>query len=289
MTTPPSDGEPRGGGPRQTGPGERRGADTGPFTGSTESSPGTGPGTGPLTGDTGPSTGEPLPSAPLPPPPPPPGMPGAVAPPPPPPTGERMPGYRPFDVIAVFAMVFALLFGPLGFVLAVISMFRTGSVRRGRGLAITALVVSILWIAAVVAAGLAVYSLTARRDSSGAISRAGNLSVYKLRAGDCIKKFGEGTSFTVDAVPCGEPHDAQVYALFDLADKPFPGQGAVSADAERGCTERLPEAMNARVSSGELSIGYYQPQEGTWSRDREVACVFVSEKGDLKEQLPIAS
>jgi hypothetical protein len=298
MTTPPSDGEASGGGPQQSGPGERRGADTGPMTGSTGSSTGTdapggprtGPTTGPLTGDTGPRTGEPLPSAPLPPPPPPPGMPGAEAPPPPPPTaGRGIPGYRPFDIVAVFAMVFAVLFGPIGFVLAIISMFRTGSVRRGRGLAITALVVSILWIAVVAAAGFAVYSLTARRDSSGAISRAGDLSVYKLRAGDCIKKFGEGTSFTVDAVPCKEPHDTQVYALFDLPDKPFPGQAAVTADAERGCTERLPEAMNARVSSGEVSIGYYQPQEATWGRDREVACVFVSEKGEVTEQFPIAS
>jgi hypothetical protein len=186
-------------------------------------------------------------------------------------------------------MVFAVLFGPLGFVLAVVSMFRTGSVRRGRGLAITALVVSILWIAGVAAAAFAAYSLTAHRDSSGAINRAGNLSVYSLRAGDCIKKFGEGTSFTVDAVPCGEPHDTQVYALFDLADKPFPGEAAVTADAERGCTERLPEAMNARVSGGDVSIGYYQPQEATWGRDREVACVFVSEKGEITEQLPIAS
>jgi hypothetical protein len=203
--------------------------------------------------------------------------------------GRGVAGYRPFDVVAIFAMVFAVLLGPLGFVLAIVSVFRTGSARRGRGLAITALVVSILWIASVAAAGFAIYNLTPRRDDSGAITRAGSLSVYQLRSGDCIKKFGEGTSFTVDAVPCGEPHDTQVYALFDLPDKPFPGQAAVTADAERGCTERLPEAMNARVSSGEISIGYYQPQEGTWSRDREVACVFVSEKGDITEQLPIAS
>ena len=69
----------------------------------------------------------------------------------------------------------------------------------------------------------------------------------------------------------------------------FPGQDAVTADAERGCTERLPAAVNPRVSSGEISIGYYQPQEATWGRDREVACVLVSEKGDITEQLPIAS
>jgi hypothetical protein len=263
MSTPPPDG------PGPTGRGD---TDTGTTGGA----------------DPGPRTGEPLPSAPLPPPPPPPGLAGAPRPPgPPPPTGG-LPSQRPFDVVAIFAMVFAVLFGPVGLVLAIVSMFRTGSARRGRALAVTALIVSVLWIAGVVASGLALYNLVARRDDSGAINHAGKLPVNSLRAGDCVKKFGEGSSITVDGVPCSDPHNTQVYAIFELPDEPFPGQDGVISASEKGCTDRVPAALEPRVSNGDLSVAYLHPQEASWDRgDREVACVVISEKGDLTESLPV--
>lgn len=234
----------------------------------------------------GPRTGEPLPDEPLPPPPPPP----TGAPPAPP---AWAPGeHRPFDVFSALGFAFAFVAGPIGLVLSITGIVRTGGGRRrGRGLAIAGLVISVLWIAALAAIIAAVIATSAFRDETGAVTKGGNLSVDDVRAGDCLKDFGEGNTFSVDAVPCTEPHKVQVYAVFDLADRAdFPGLQVVVDEAETGCTDRLADAVLAKVDSGEYSVAYFHPQEGTWSRgDREVSCVVVAEQGDLTEPIPTAS
>jgi hypothetical protein len=177
-------------------------------------------------------------------------------------------------------------------VFAVVSIARTrGGARRGRGLAIAALILSLLWIAGVAAVVAAVISSVAGRDDAGVIDKAGNLSVDALRPGDCLENFGEGGSFTVDAVPCGEPHAAQVYAVYDLPDQDeFPGVETVVSQAEQGCIQRLAAAASGRVDSGELSVAYFHPQEGTWGRgDREVACLVTAENGTMTQPVPTST
>jgi hypothetical protein len=239
----------------------------------------------------GPRTGEPLPDHPLPPPPPPPTGPGGQAP-PPPPDGGWAPDHRPFDVFAALGLAFAFIVGPLGLLFSIVSLIRTRKGRRrGRGLAIAGLVVSVLWIAAVSAIIAAVIATTAFRDDDGVITKGGNLSVDDVRAGDCLKEFGEGNTFSVDAVPCEEQHKVQVYAVFNLADRPdFPGDDTVTSEAEKGCTDRVAAAVQGKVDSGELSVAYFHPQEGTWNRgDREVACIVIAERGNLTEPVPTSS
>jgi hypothetical protein len=199
--------------------------------------------------------------------------------------------HRPFDVFAALALAFAFFVGPLGFVFAVVSLVRTsGGKRRGRPLAIAGLVVSLLWIAGVVAIVAAVIASTADRDANGVITEGGRISADDVRPGDCLKDFGEGNTLTVDAVPCAEPHKVQVYAVFDLPDRDeFPGTEAVTSEAENGCTDRLPAATEGQVGNGELSVAYFHPQEGTWGRgDREVSCLGVAESGDLTAPVPTA-
>jgi hypothetical protein len=241
----------------------------------------------------GPRTGEPLPDHPLPPPPPPPTGPGGHgAPPPPMPEEGWSREHRPFDVFAALGLAFAFIVGPLGLLFSIVSLVRTRKGRRrGRGLAIAGLVVSVLWIAAVSAIIAAVIATTAFRNDAGVITKGGNLSVDDVRAGDCLKEFGEGNTFSVDAVPCEEQHKVQVYAVFNLADRPdFPGDDTVTSEAEKGCTDRVAAAVRGKVDSGELSVAYFHPQEGTWNRgDREVACIVIAERGNLTEPVPTSS
>jgi hypothetical protein len=293
MTTPPPDGPARDGGDTQSGP------------------------------PTGPRTGEPLPDRPLPPPPPPPPPPapggtgGYPAAPPPspghpghpgapggpggpvgPPPGYPgsapagpYPGYKPFDPWAALALAFGIILGPLGLVFSVVSLVRTsGGKRRGRPLAIIGLVLSVLWIAGVTAIVWYAVSSSASRDDAGVIVERGRVSVEDVRTGDCIADFDEGTTFSVTGVPCAEEHTTVVYAVWDIAGDDFPGLSTVVADAEKGCVDRLPSGLEGQVDQGELSVAYFHPQEGTWSRgDREVACLVVSESGPLTQPVPTSS
>jgi hypothetical protein len=270
---------------------------------------------GPRTGQTGPRTGEPLPDRPLPPPPPPGGTGGYPAAPPPPPPGYPgapgapggpggpppghpgaapagpYPGFKPFDPWAALALAFAIILGPLGLVFSIVSLVRTsGGKRRGRPLAIIGLIISVLWIAAVVAIIWFAVATSASRDDAGVIVERGRLSVEDVRSGDCIADFDEGTTFSVTGVPCAEEHTTVVYSVWDIAGDDFPGLSKVVADAEKGCVDRLPAGLEGQVDQGKLSVAYFHPQEGTWSRgDREVACLIVSESGPLTQPVPTSS
>ncbi len=72
--------------------------------------------------------------------------------------------------------------------------------------------------AAAVAAALAGLLLVAcgggaERGGSGDILEAGRLSVFSFRTGDCFNGFAAVES--VDAIPCDQPHEAEVYLLVD--------------------------------------------------------------------------
>ena len=84
-------------------------------------------------------------------------------------------------------------------------------------------------IAIAIAAGgyLVNMALQADRDDDGAIVEAGNVSAFQIRVGDCFDDagiFGEGdaTVSDVPALPCAEPHDNEVYAVFDVNLAKFP-------------------------------------------------------------------
>ena len=81
------------------------------------------------------------------------------------------------------------------------------------------------WIGyVIIAAGVAGYNLAtqADRDSSGAIVDAGNIGAFQLRSGDCFNDAGfsfegEEEISSLPGVPCSQPHDNEVYAVFDVS------------------------------------------------------------------------
>src|SRR5687768_3961131 len=76
------------------------------------------------------------------------------------------------------------------------------------------------------------------RNDSGEIVGGGGLGVLAMNVGDCIQLPDAELVQSVEGVPCVEPHDAQVYAEFDLPDGPFPGDAAIDEQGARGCYDR---------------------------------------------------
>ena len=79
-------------------------------------------------------------------------------------------------------------------------------------------------------------STAVARNDDGTILARGRLAVFAMRVGDCFDDPDElvsGETLELDevlAVPCAEPHDNEVFALFDLPDgesAPYPGDDFV--------------------------------------------------------------
>lgn len=113
----------------------------------------------------------------------------------------------------------------------------------------------------------------AERDDSGQVASEGKLSVFDLRVGDCLINIAAktGEQRDLEAVPCDELHDGEVYTNIDLGNGEFPGDEFVAGKAERGCAARL---RRQAPNSGD-EILYFVPNKRTWDEedDRTVTCI----------------
>ena len=98
--------------------------------------------------------------------------------------------------------------------------------------------------------------------------------MFVLAVGDCFDDPDDLTNVgSVAAVPCDQPHDNQVYAVFDLADGDWPGQDAVGEQAALGCIDRFDAAIGEAYETSPLDIAPLYPSADTWTAgDREVVC-----------------
>jgi hypothetical protein len=138
-----------------------------------------------------------------------------------------------------------LIFGFIGPLLAVIfGCITLSQIRKsgqgGRGRAITGLVLSGVWALAI-ATGVAVAVATsAHRDGGGQVAAGGSVSTREMRPGDCLNDLHDSTDLvSLPAVPCAQPHEGEVFAVFDLPAGPYPGPTAVDEQSNSGCTARF--------------------------------------------------
>jgi hypothetical protein len=118
--------------------------------------------------------------------------------------------------------------------------------------------------------------MAADRDATGAIVGAGSVDAFQMRVGDC---FNDGSTFddsevnSVPGVPCSEPHDNEVYAVYDVTAQSFPGD-AIAEMAHEGCVERFEAFVGKDYDSSSLDIATLYPSRESWNgqNDREVVC-----------------
>ena len=111
---------------------------------------------------------------------------------------------------------------------------------------------------AVIALGVIAYNFatTADRDSSGAIVGAGSLDAFALRVGDCFddsafSAMGEAEEvMSLPGVPCAEPHDNEVYAVFDVEMSAFPSEDELSVIAFDRCYDRFESFVGSAKGRG---------------------------------------
>jgi hypothetical protein len=105
-------------------------------------------------------------------------------------------------------------------------------------------------------------------------------AVYGLRAGECVNSSPNGLSVTI--LSCGVPHQAEVFATFNLTGSSWPGGAAVQQQASSGCADRIASYLNPQLLSAGLTQEYVYPNQQAWRAGvRTVVCEVSSATGPL--------
>lgn len=108
------------------------------------------------------------------------------------------------------------------------------------------------------------------------VVEAGSADVFNLHVGDCFDDDSVNDTGVTDvpAVPCAEPHDNEIYYIFDLPDGDFPGVSGIETSAYDGCYAQFEGFVGVAYDASVLDYWPIYPSEESWNSlgDREVIC-----------------
>lgn len=116
-----------------------------------------------------------------------------------------------------------------------------------------------------------------RDEASGEVTAASDADVFSLQVGDCLDmaELASATEVeTVPTVPCGDPHDGEVYAETALEGDELPADVEDQADAF--CYDAFEPFIGMTYEESAVDFTYFTPSEGSWGQgDRAVQCIVV--------------
>ncbi len=194
-------------------------------------------------------------------------------------TGRPDPRYLPpaSRTMAGWALALAIVpcfgIGPfvsIGLAITVLVRSRDGR-DHGKGLAIAALIIAPLWILGFIVAAVvgAIHDVNADadRDASGHISARDEISSLKIREGDCFdypELLAGGSSATVTAVPCIEPHQFEAYFEMSLSGGDYPGDDELSVMSARRCLKEFEAFVGVPYGRSTLEPYTLYPSQTSW-------------------------
>lgn len=200
----------------------------------------------------------------------------------------------------VLSLLFFVPFAPLvGLVLGIVVLVRArGSHDHGKGRAIAATVIGTLYLLSLVGAvALGVVQAwngpAAERDDDGAVTESSEVDIANLEEGDCVLRMqhvedlepGEAATGLVAAVPCAEPHLAEVFLIYEIDPDGYPDQETLDRAALDGCLPAFADYVGRSFERSRLDLNYYNPsKEGRFGDDR-VICLVTSSDGLTSEML----
>jgi len=129
----------------------------------------------------------------------------------------------------------------------------------------------------------------ATRDDTGAVATEGSVDAFDVAVGDCVNDpegidSEEGAVFdSIEAVPCDEPHDNEIYHQFDLPDGDYPGDDAVFEAAGVECEEQFESFIGVSFEESALDIAPITPTKESWELDddRTATCAVYDPAGPV--------
>ena len=126
-------------------------------------------------------------------------------------------------------------------------------------------------------------------NSSSDTTVANGVKVFDLEPGDCFLNPESTDVSDVEQTPCDEPHDAEVFAVYDLAfdrDADFPGASQVQSAAQEGCQAEFEGYVGQPYEDSPYFLSAIAPTQRTWEGrdDREVVCSLITATGEQLEE-----
>jgi serine/threonine-protein kinase len=200
---------------------------------------------------------------------------------------------------AIAALIFGIIGGALlGFIFGFIALSQTKRTgQNGRGMAIAGIALSGLWtLGLVLLVVLAATSSTpsgpvtptaeptAAAPTTSAPTTSASptaISATDLQVGDCLNGLTDSTDVSsLPSVPCAQPHEGEVFAVFDLPPGPYPGAAGVDDLVSKGCNARLADYSPSAPADDAVGLFSVYPLEQNWNRDdREVVCIAKATSG----------
>jgi hypothetical protein len=129
-----------------------------------------------------------------------------------------------------------------------------------------------------------------QRDGSGTVAKAGQISLLKLREGDCVADLRERIDNPdgahngvprVRAVPCSAVHDGEVLQIAPIDDgEDWPGEAIVAGEASRGrpaLQQRLDAvARRTGAKAGQLTLLTFKPIQERWEFEDQHEIVYLA-------------
>jgi len=210
----------------------------------------------------------------------------------PPPGGYPGPGYPPpqpqpqkpgTNGFAIASLIFGIIGGILlGFIFGFIALSQTKRTgQNGRGLALAGVILSSMWTVGIVLAIILAITTSATRNSGGTVTDGGSISATSLQVGDCVNGLKNTTNLlSLPGVPCTQPHEGEVFAVFDLPAGDYPGSAAVDQEVSRECNDRLGAYSPSAETNPDVGLFSVYPLEQNWRRgDRQVVCLATATAG----------
>lgn len=179
----------------------------------------------------------------------------------------------------------------LGIVLGIVALRRIRrTAQQGRGLAIAGIVLSGIWLAItalVLVVGLGsgpVVTPPSSASSSTGASGSHSVDPFTLTTGDCFDNPTPtpGQTQTVNTVIktlCTQPHNAQIYATFNVSGSAlsYPGAAKMHSLASSGCTARVRTSLDGSKLTDSMSIRFLYPLQDSWlGGHRTISCIVYN-------------
>jgi hypothetical protein len=110
------------------------------------------------------------------------------------------------------------------------------------------------------------------------VAACGGGNVFNLEVGTCFDDTDETEVSSVPVVECSEPHDNEVFAVFDYtATDVFPGGTEMNAAAHDLCVAEFEAYVGLGYLESELNVFPITPTQGSWDDgDREIVCALYN-------------
>jgi hypothetical protein len=139
------------------------------------------------------------------------------------------------------------------------------------------------WVPILVIGAASAALFAAGRDETGQIDDAGDLAATEIRVGDCfdLKDPEEELIDDVEAKPCTDAHEFEMFFIGEMPDGAYPGDDQVGTYVVNTCLPAFEAYVGLSYEQSVLDIYWLTADEAGWNAgDHEVQCAVFHPTND---------